>query len=503
MSKLQRIVDGQTLLFTTLPRIFQSLTVDLPSGSIRLSNGEHAYWRLNRNLADLKKSNVTLRECAARLAQAYKAMTESESFMNHYGLVRPPEISNESNMTKLFVGLLQMNGNRIEQSSVYYGGNKPVVDTITIPLGHQVQFNATRGMVRPPPGSGLKGRLWMRSEDAAKDVNHFTFNIYSPVVNLAERLHQDRLSKEITNKLRQTLPGQVNNPVVEFDEGQFDQYVGNGLKALVEKTAHPTNGQGKKKSALVEAPAKAESKVGRGLTEPAEYNPEFQSTTKAPGGGIIGNSLKTVIGDSSLGREFSEGSVQVPARGMTTASFRIDDPAFISVDGDVSSAEMAAQVSEAIADAAPAPDVTTDAEGTEYVGVNEVVTAADAIAVASGQTTEEVLVDLLSVDSDALQDDRDTQLVMHKVRSEVGNGTATKSVIVPTVLSPAQKALVRDAFMQEGIGEVWFYDIIAGSTAIVLQWDMTESEPRVDIQGQLIVADKYEGAGDHSFALPA
>lgn len=664
MSKLQRTVDGQTLAFVTLPRIFQSLATDTPSGSIRLAKGEHAYWRLTRNLGDLKKNGSTIRDCATRLTHAFKALTESEAFMNHYGLVRPPEVSNEANMTKLFISLLQLNVNRVEQSSVFYDRSKPLVESVVVPLAHQVQFTATRGMTRPAHGGGLKGRLWLKEADHAADVNHFTFNISSPIVNLGERLHPDRLQKEIITKLRQNMPSQVHNPVVEFDEGQFNDFLGNGLKALVEKTAHAANGNSKKKGALVKPAivmgsgvvdlaqqvlekAVAEtslqqSKVGRGMIEAVEYNPEFkgrghsmpnvsiddqqfipatttdarlteeaakevkgrgQNTSTFPidectiidvtldrstgntfekdsDGNLVvtvnddpaadkatyGNELKNVVGDGNPVREFSEGAVKLPeypVEGLKTALGNF-------LAGDEVAAETAAQVAEAIADAElqqifVAEKEIVSARGIAYktffddyrpevypdgawaavmyeggtlktikvngqwhreeatiavVDLPDSVQAAYDSAVAVQDTgllealelvpaaDENVAVDPVLNEQQQMKADRDVRPILEKIRAEIGVSTSTRSVVIPTALSNTQKAAVRDALVREGVGAVWFYNVIDFSTAVVLQWVTNEGEPSVDISGQLMedprnVEVRPDAAGDTTFSLPA
>ena len=594
MSKLQRTIDGQNLAFVTLPRIFQSLTTDTPSGSVRLTKGDHAYWRLTRNLGDLKKKNISVRDAATHLAKALKSLTESEAFLNHYGLVRAPEMSNEANLTKLFINLLQMNANRIEQSSVFYDRSKPLVESIVVPLGHQVQFTATRGMTRPPHGGGLKGRLWLKEADHTADTNYFTFNISSPVVNLGERLHPERLQKEIIGRLRQNLPTQVDNPVVEFDEGQFNDFLGNGLKALVEKTAHAVNGASKKKAALVKpAPAtdvKDQTSVKQLMEDVIAHQPQLaerlasEVTASRSGSATIypekiiaddqpatvdlaqvsqehgqqlleeadqefkgrGHSMPNVSIDDQQFSPAADNPVhlsagvhalaarvteEVKGRGQSTSIFPIDEPAYIDVqvsdevgntvekdsDGHLLAAindvpaETAAQVAEAISDAAAIelPEsyqaAYNSAAAVQDTGLLEALELVPVGAV--DPDGGDTVVDPVLTEQQQMKADRDVGLILDKVRTEIGTSTRTQSVVVPIVLSPTQKTAVRDAFVREGVGEVWFYDVIGASTAIVLQWVTNEGEPSVDINGQLVmnpmnVESRPDEAGDTSFRLP-
>lgn len=265
MSKLTRTVSGQTITFLALPRIFQSLAVDLPTGAIKLSTGEVAYWRLNRNLTELKNNRSSHRSIAETLAQALRSLVLSEAFMNHYGLAKSPELPNEANLTTTFRALLALNNTRTDYTSTYYGRNKPLIESITVPLSNMVYFNATRGSTTPPPRqAGLKGTLWLRSKTAEGEVP-FRFTIISPHVLLPNHINEERLSKEILTKIIQNLPIMVNKPTIEFDEGQFDSYIGSGLQALVEKTAHAPNGAGKKKGALVKPPAQASANSQEGV----------------------------------------------------------------------------------------------------------------------------------------------------------------------------------------------------------------------------------------------
>lgn len=255
MSKMSRTVSGQTIVFTALPRIFQSLASDLPTGAIRLATGETAYWRLNRNLNELKNNRFNQAEIAANLAAALRVIATSEEFKNHYGLTKAPELPNEKNLTATFRALLQLNNTRVEYNSTYFGRNMPTIETISIPLSNMVFLNATRGANTPgPKQAGLKGTLWLNGKQGVGKP--FTFTIVSPHVKLQNHINDARLRTEILLKIGQNLGIMSTNPEIEFDDGQFDEfnenYITNGVASLAEKHPHAPNGNGKKqkKSAL-------------------------------------------------------------------------------------------------------------------------------------------------------------------------------------------------------------------------------------------------------------
>jgi len=246
MSKLQRAVDGQTIQFLPLPKIFNTLSADLPSGAVKLPNGEVAYWRLHRNLAELKKQRKNVKELTAKLAAALAALVNSDSFKNHYGLTEAPSLPSDSQLATLFRNLLQLNTNRVDYSSVSYGRGKPLVETIQVPLGNLVFFNAIRGVASAPKVSGIKGKLWLKEGSDADQA--YSFTIVSPVVELADFIGPDRLQAEILNKIKQNLPALAFNPKIVFDEDQFKNYVGASLQALGEKFGGQQNGNKKQKN---------------------------------------------------------------------------------------------------------------------------------------------------------------------------------------------------------------------------------------------------------------
>lgn len=233
MSKLQRAVEGQTIQFLPLPKIFNTLSADLPSGAVKLPNGDVAFWRLHRNLQELKKQRKNVKELTAKLAQALQALVNSDTFKNHYGIAEAPSLPSESTLTTLFRNLLQLNTNRVDYSSVSYGRGKPLVETIQVPLGNLVFFNAIRGVQNGPKVEGIKGKLWLKEGSDADQS--FDFTIVSPVVKLADFIGPDRLQQEILNKIKQNLPALAFNPKIVFDDDQFKNYVGAGLQALGEK----------------------------------------------------------------------------------------------------------------------------------------------------------------------------------------------------------------------------------------------------------------------------
>lgn len=233
MSKLQRAVEGQTIQFLPLPKIFNTLSSDLPSGAVKLPNGEVAYWRLHRNLAELKKHRKNVKDLTTKLAQALGAIVNSDSFKNHYGIAEAPQLPSESQLVTLFRNLLQLNTNRVDYSSVSHGRNKPLVESIQVPLGNLVFFNAVRGVQSAPKVAGIKGKLWLKEGSDADQA--YAFTIVSPVVELADFIGPDRLQAEILSKIKMNLPALAFNPKVTFDDGQFAGYVGAGLQALGEK----------------------------------------------------------------------------------------------------------------------------------------------------------------------------------------------------------------------------------------------------------------------------
>ncbi len=273
MNKLQRAVDGQIIQFLSLPRIFNSLSSDLPSGSVKLGNGEIAYWRLHRNLSELKKQRKNLKDLAVKLAQAFKSLVNSDGFLNHYGLTKAPEIQTEAQLTTVFRNLLIVNTNKVDYSVVHFGNKNPLVETIIVSLGNMVFFNAYRGLKDLPKLSGIKGKLWLTESADTDQCFHFT--VVSPVVSLTDYISPDRLANEVLNKIKQNLRVMAHNPRIEFNDGQFENYVGSGLQALTEKHAAAPNGANKKKaknssSALTTAPAEAKNEFK--VLEKAEFD---------------------------------------------------------------------------------------------------------------------------------------------------------------------------------------------------------------------------------------
>lgn len=252
MSKLQRAVDGQTIQFLALPKIFNSLSADLPSGAIKLPNGEIAYWRLHRNLTELKKNRKNIKDLTTKLAQALKALVTSDAFLNHYGLAKGPEIETEAKLVQLFRNLLGLNSNRVEYTTISHGRSKPLIEQIIVSLGNLVYFNAYRGMAEQPKSPGIKGKLWLN--DGADESQFFMFTIVSPAVALSDYISADRLKAEVLNKLKQNLPIMVHNPRIEFAEGQFENYVGRGVEALAAQHGHALVKKDKKPVLVAKAP---------------------------------------------------------------------------------------------------------------------------------------------------------------------------------------------------------------------------------------------------------
>lgn len=311
MSKLQASVEGQVIQFLALPKIFSSLGSDLPSGKIKLGNGEYAYWRLHRNLTDLKRKHKNMRDTVTRLTEAFKTIVRSKDFANHYGLKAAPEVPEDHELQSLFRNLLSQNTNRVSYTSTYFGGQRPRVEAIQVTMGNMVFVNAHKGMENPPPAEGITGKIWL---DKKKPEEFFTFSVVSPVVKLGGLISADRLAQEITTKIKQNLPDLIRALRFEFDPGQFNSYLDNGLNQLAEKHNSGNNNKGRKDQ-------KQKGEHGRGQTphithldeaatikasEPAE---SFESSTEE-------KVLTTLIVDAE------DGCVELEeARGMPREEF--------------------------------------------------------------------------------------------------------------------------------------------------------------------------------------
>uniref|UniRef100_A0AAU7PFC7 Uncharacterized protein n=1 Tax=Burkholderia phage vB_BgluM-SURPRISE13 TaxID=3159457 RepID=A0AAU7PFC7_9VIRU len=322
MSKLQRAVEGQTIQFLPLPKIFNTLSADLPSGAVKLPNGDVAYWRLHRNLAELKKHRKNVKELTTKLAQALSSLVNSDSFKNHYGIAEAPSLPSESQLVTLFRNLLQLNTNRVDYSSVSHGRNKPLVESIQVPLGNLVFFNAIRGVQAGPKVPGIKGKLWLKEGSDADQA--FSFTIVSPVVELADFIGPDRLQQEILNKIKINLPALAFNPKITFDDGQFTNFVAAGLQALGDKfNSQQGNSSKKDKKArgasspviriddapLELVPANPASEVEQPVETPAvqqAFDAAVEEPSLTDAGGPLEPLLETPQGDAQYGIDPTE-----------------------------------------------------------------------------------------------------------------------------------------------------------------------------------------------------
>lgn len=281
MSHIQRSVDGQTIRFVQIPRIFQSLQADLPSGSIKLANGEIAYWRLQRNITDLRKVRAHTREVASRLAKALQSMVATTDFMNFYGIEEPVNLGNEGKLIAVFMHLLTTNNNRMEYSSITHGANPVLTESIIIHLGNQTILYAQRGNPAHGRQDGIKGKLYLN-----KGEEPFVFYIHSPVLKIEEVINERRLSEEILTKVKMNLALFAKTPSIVFEPDQFPvvEVINDKLTKLV--NTHPPKANGKNKPKAKPVPAKVvpeqvdvdkdepvevtidERKVGRGLNNP-------------------------------------------------------------------------------------------------------------------------------------------------------------------------------------------------------------------------------------------
>lgn len=245
MSKLQSTVDGQTIQFLPLPKIFSTLSSDLPSGRVDLKNGEFAYWRLHRNLLELKNKKKNMKDIIGRLVSAFKSVVQSKDFLNHYGLAKAPDVASDNDLSVLFRNLLNLNTNRVTYTSTYFGNAKPRVETIQVALGNLVFLNANKGLEKEVDTKGLKGTLWL---DHKKPEAFYKFTVLSPVVNLQDFISADRLAQEVITKIKQNLPDLAGAVKIEFNKGQFNNYLDRGLEQLADKHNGAKNTkQGKKR----------------------------------------------------------------------------------------------------------------------------------------------------------------------------------------------------------------------------------------------------------------
>lgn len=264
MSKLNRTVDGQTIQFVALPKIFQSLNADLPSGKIALPSGEIAYWRLQRNLTELKKHRRNIKELANKLLAAFKTLVKSSDFLSHYGLTEPPKIPTDAALSTTLRTLLQINTNRVDYSTITVGKGQKMarVETIEVALGNLVYFNAVHGAVTETRATGIRGKLMISpvgAQPALDEADVFDFNIFSPVIDLTDRISPDRLRTEIINKIQSNLPRFVGVADLTFNDGQFDNYLENSVEGLSEKFGNkPKN----KRAVVVESMS-----ITRGIPE--------------------------------------------------------------------------------------------------------------------------------------------------------------------------------------------------------------------------------------------
>lgn len=307
MSNLTRTVAGQVLSFIQLPRVFTSLNSDLPSGSIKLPNGESAFWRLTRNLGAMKERKMNVGETARELAIAFKALVNSDQFLNHYGIQKAPELMNEGNTITMFRHLLSLVNNRVEYatmtSSKAAGG---LVETVTMSMGNSVSFVATRGGTA---GSNLNARAQqgkLRGQLILNSINEkevpFDFVLTSPYISLDERMSKDNLTNELLAKIRKNMGLIVNKPKLSFQDGNFASYVTRGLEALVEKNGKDRN---KKKMALMEKQQKT----------PAASPVSTDNAGATPAVWKIQNS------------SISGGALAIPVKEVSAEEFKRDFPA--------------------------------------------------------------------------------------------------------------------------------------------------------------------------------
>lgn len=244
MQKLSRVVEGYNIQFVNLPKIFGKLSQDLPSGSINLGNGESAYFRITRQQFDGKGKFKPPREVAPMLFEALQAIVQSKPFMNQYGLTG--NIALGGNMHDLIISirnLLTQNQHTVTYSSTSrsLGPSRGVTlsEEIDVPLSNLVHVVAVRGgTIRAKGQSTVSGVLYLNESDANDDTKGFKFKIISPFVDLATHVGPQRLTDEITSRLKKNLGIIASQPHIVYDEGIFDGYVTQGLAALENKRSN-------------------------------------------------------------------------------------------------------------------------------------------------------------------------------------------------------------------------------------------------------------------------
>lgn len=241
MNKLHRVADGQAIQFVTLPRIFTKLASDLPSGFVSLPNGERAYYRITRNMAELNKRRRDMGAVVQNLADALKAMVNSQAFLNQYGLSEVPEVDYGRTLQQNLRNLLLANVSVVEYRTTMRGQGKGLLEQINVNLGNLVTFHAVRGdSVKVPDDAKFKGKFHLSiSADVA---DPFLFWIHSPFVDLSTVISADRLAEEVLAKLRVHLIKMGGAKALEFDAGQFQGYRQNALETLdTKKRNKPIN----------------------------------------------------------------------------------------------------------------------------------------------------------------------------------------------------------------------------------------------------------------------
>jgi hypothetical protein len=253
MNKLHRTIEGQSLQFVTLPKIFQRLNSDLPSGAIKLPNGEVAYYRIVRNHAELNKRRRDMNSVVQALVDGLKSMVSSQAFLNQYGLTEVPNVDFSHKLNANIRTMLLTSTNVVEYRSTQRGNEKGLLEQITVNLGNMVVFTAQRGKdLREPENAGITGTLLLgryNDEIEGKPSNNFRFSVASPFIDLGKVMGAEALGNEILTKLRTQL--KVLSPLMalEFDDGVFNDYSKAALASLDTKKRN-TKRADKKTSAL-------------------------------------------------------------------------------------------------------------------------------------------------------------------------------------------------------------------------------------------------------------
>jgi len=236
MFKLSKKVDGHTIRFVVIPKIFTNVFIDSPTGSLKLANSEVAYWRLDKDVSSLKKLKNGNKELCMALAEAFMNIIQSKEFGAHYGTNEVIGNINQRIMNFKFKDILEINTSKVEYTSSVNHKTKNLTETLRFNLANDIVFNAYKGFKPPFNPKGIKGKVWLNDYDDKGQP--FQFAIGSPSFKLEDHIDSSSLEKLIAGRLRNNLPALAHNPKVEIGIKDEDDVVHHTLEELEEKYGH-------------------------------------------------------------------------------------------------------------------------------------------------------------------------------------------------------------------------------------------------------------------------